>query len=96
MVFPPAVIGAAWLRQKGRCAKCGKKLVRVNQDRGIEGCWHAHHRLPTHIEGNESVQNCVILCTDPPDCHFTIGHGGVSDGYYATLSDDELPFLNCP
>ena len=93
MPFSSAVIDAVWLRQKGRCAKCGKKLVRVNQDRGIEGAWHAHHRLPTHVDGVDSIYNCVILCINPPDCNFNVGHGGISEDYYASLSDDDLPYV---
>jgi hypothetical protein len=94
MMFPPSVVNAAWIRQKGRCAKCGKKLVRVNQDRGIEGAWHAHPRLPDGSGGTDTIENCVIFCTNLPDCHYNIGHGGMSSDYYASLSNDELPYIN--
>ena len=92
-MFPPSVVNAAWVRQKGRCAKCGKKLVKGNQDCGVEGAWHAHHRLPADIGGTDTLDNCIIFCTNTPDCHFTIGHSGFLPGYYASLRDDELPYL---
>jgi hypothetical protein len=35
----------------------------------------------------------VILCVNPPDCHFNIGHGGVSWVHHRTFADKDLPWL---
>jgi len=93
-MFPSSVVQDAWSRQRGKCAKCGKQLVPANRDRGSIGAWHAHHRKPTKDGGTDTLRNCVILCINPPDCHFNVGHGGISWDYYAPLSDWELPYLS--
>ena len=93
MPFPNDVVRRAWVRQGGRCARCGKRLVRGNRDRGEVGAWHAHHRRPDHLGGTETLRNCVILCITPPNCHWTIGHGGISWNHHEPLRDSELPYL---
>ena len=86
MRFPATIIKRAWKRQGGRCAACGKRL------RPSEG-WHAHHRKPDSREGTETLRNCVILCTNQPNCHYYIGHGGMGWDNRNPLSDHELPYL---
>jgi hypothetical protein len=91
--FTAQVIKNAWIRQRGRCAACGKELTLDNRDRGEVGAWHAHHRKPLSEGGGNTLRNCVILCANEPNCHFNIGHGGLSTDHYEPLSDFELPYL---
>ena len=91
--FPIEVIKNAWIRQGGRCAACGKELTMDNRDRGEVGAWHAHHRKPLSEGGGNTLRNCVILCCNEPNCHFNIGHGGLSTEHYEPLSDFELQYL---
>ena len=93
MAFSREIIAAAWDRQGGKCAYCGKTLNFTNRDSGEFGAWHPHHRKPEYISGTDTLQNCVILCINPPNCHFNIGHGGISWEHYKPLSDSELPYL---
>ena len=66
---------AAFGRQDGQCAYCGKKLARENYETGDWGAWGAHH-----IDGNlnnNSVGNCACLCVNNPEnCHLNVGHCG--------------------
>jgi hypothetical protein len=93
MPFPAGIIARAWNRQGGRCAYCGRVLTRANRDKGEYGAWHPHHRKPQVEGGTDVLRNCVILCVNPPNCHFSIGHGGVGWMHYEPLSDSELPYL---
>lgn len=62
-------------RQGGRCALCGKALVRANFDKGDRGAWHAHH-----IDGDwqyNALANCAVVCiNNPENCHLNVAHGG--------------------
>lgn len=91
--FTTQVIKNAWIRQGGKCAACGKELTLDNRDRGEVGAWHAHHRKPLSEGGGNTLRNCVILCINELNCHFNIGHGGLSTDHYEPLSDFELPYL---
>ena len=91
--FPTQVIKNAWIRQGGRCGACGKELALDNREPGEVGAWHAHHRKPPCEGGGDTLRNCVILCTNKPNCHFNIGHGGLSTEHYEPMSDFELPYL---
>jgi len=93
MPFPAVIVARAWNRQGSRCAYCGKALNRENRDRGMSGAWHPHHRKPESEGGTDTLRNCVILCINPPNCHFHIGHGGMSWMHYESLSDSGLPYL---
>lgn len=84
--FPADVVRKAWVRQGGRCAYCGKRL---NSRSG----WDTHHRKPDYLDGTETLRNCVIFCNHSPNCHFNVGHGGVSWMHYEPLNDAELPYL---
>lgn len=95
MAFSKDIVVAAWNRQDGKCAYCGKTLIFKNRDLGEFAAWHPHHRKPEHIDGTDTLQNCVILCINPPNCHFNIGHGGISWEHYQPLSDSEMPYLYC-
>jgi len=90
--FPFPVIGKAWRRQGGKCARCGTKLVVANQDKGTVGAWHAHPRfrgLSYNLD-----DNCVLFCINPPNnCHWIFGHGGYDERHYPPLEDWELPFF---
>jgi hypothetical protein len=94
MGFSNDIIKQAWKRQGGICASCGKVLVSSNRDKGMQGAWHAHHRKPISSGGTDLKRNCVILCINQPEyCHFKKGHGSRDWGYYARLTDDDLPYL---
>jgi len=78
--FPDTTIRTVWMIQNGRCGHCGKSLFFQNRDRGLRGAWHAHHRIPVQLEGEGTVENCVILCINPPeDCHALAHPGGTED-----------------
>ncbi len=75
--FDYNVKNAAYVRQHGRCAKCGKYLNMVFEDRrGYEGAWTAHDLVPLDEGGSNKAHNCVILCITKPDCHLNFAHGG--------------------
>lgn len=95
MAFSGGTISDAWDRQEGQCAYCCKTLVWDNCDYGLRGAWHAHHRRLLSYSGTDSLRNCVILCiNEPEDCHFNVGHGGVSWDHYAARSDDDFSCLS--
>ena len=77
MQFDYSAKNAAFVRQHGRCAKCGKYLNMVYEDRrGHEGAWTAHDLVPLDEGGSNRAHNCVILCITEPDCHLNFAHGG--------------------
>jgi hypothetical protein len=93
MAFSRQTVDAAWSRQGGCCAHCGKSLARSNRDYGRYGAWHPHHRKPESKDGTDTLGNCVILCiNEPGNCHFNVGHKG-NWANYAPLSDSDLPYL---
>jgi hypothetical protein len=76
--FSNDVVKAAWDRQGGRCAKCGRWLIWKSRDRhGGTGAWRPHPLTPEGQGGNAGVANCVIFCSGIADCHLNIGHGGL-------------------
>ena len=90
MSFSNDVKWSAFLRQGRRCAGCGKHLVWENEHRGeCRGAWEAHHRRPG---GSDLLRNCVLLCSNYPNCHFNRGHEG-NWANSVTLYDDDLPYL---
>lgn len=92
--FPDQVVEAAWRRQGGRCAGCGRWLIRLhrNRDSGT-GAWESHHRIPVDHGGSSLLANCVLLCSGAADCHFNRGHGGIGWTHYAPLDESALLFL---
>lgn len=77
MQFDYNTKNAAYVRQHGRCAKCGKYLNMIFEDkRGYEGAWTAHDLVPLGEGGSNKAYNCVILCITKPDCHLSFAHGG--------------------
>ncbi len=93
MGFPRKVVDAAWARQGGRCAACGKRLTKKNRGLNAPGAWETHHRRPVEKGGSDSLRNCVLLCSTGRNCHLEVGHGG--DYHRAVvLSDSDLPFAS--
>ena len=77
MRFDYSAKNAAFVRQHGHCAKCGKYLNMVYEDRrGYDGAWTAHDLVPLEEGGSSKAHNCVILCITEPDCHLSFAHGG--------------------
>jgi hypothetical protein len=92
--FTNQVVKAAWDRQRGRCAKCGRWLVWAQRGRdSVTGAWQSHHRNPGDQEGCDALANCVIFCSGIADCHFNEGHAGIDWSHHACLDDSALLFL---
>jgi hypothetical protein len=82
---------AAYVRQHGRCAKCGKYLNLIFEDRkGYEGSWTAHDLMPLEEGGSNKAYNCVILCITKPDCHLNFAHKG-DPGKHILLTQFAFP-----
>ncbi len=92
--FPNDALRAAWRRQGGLCAQCGRLLIWANRNRdsGI-GAWQSHHRIPRSQGGTSDLKNCVLFCSGAGNCHFNIGHGGIGWDHYSVLEDDKLTYL---
>jgi len=92
--FPEEVVKAAWRRQGGLCADCGRLLIWAhrNRDNGT-GAWHSHHRTPRDQSGSSKLKNCVLFCSGTANCHFNIGHGGIGWNHYSVLEDAQLLYL---
>jgi hypothetical protein len=92
--FPDQIIKAAWRRQGGRCARCGRWLIWSHRGRDSgTGAWQSHHRLPEDQGGRTTLANCVLFCSGVGNCHFNVGHGGIAWSHYAPLDDSVLLFL---
>jgi hypothetical protein len=92
--FAGEVVRAAWDRQGGRCASCGRWLIWAFRDRDcVTGSWQSHHVNPEHRAGSNSLPNCVIFCSGIANCHFNVGHGGIDRTHYALLDDAALLYL---
>ena len=92
--FPDGIAKAAWRRQGGRCAGCGRWLIWPYRGRDSgTGAWQSHHRIPEDQGGSDSLANCVLFCSGVANCHFNIGHGGIGWRHYAPLDDSVLLFL---
>jgi putative FmdB family regulatory protein len=92
--FPNQIIKAAWRRQGGRCARCGRWLIWPYRDRDSgTGAWQSHRRIPEDQGGRTTLANCVLFCSGVGNCHFNVGHGGVAWSHYAQLDDSVLLFL---
>ncbi|MDM8000775.1 MAG: hypothetical protein QUS33_12515, partial [Dehalococcoidia bacterium] len=95
MEFADGVVKAAWDRQGGRCAKCGRWLIWGQRGReSMTGAWQPHHKDPAAGSNRDAVANCVIFCSGMADCHYKIGHGGIGWSHYASLDDSSLLFLH--
>jgi 5-methylcytosine-specific restriction endonuclease McrA len=47
-------------RQNGYCALCGYDFKKNKEDR----LWDFHHVKPHHLGGNDTSENCVMVCTE--------------------------------
>jgi len=92
--FPEAALSAAWRRQAGLCAQCGRLLIWANRNRdsGI-GAWQSHHRTPRDQGGTSDLKNCVLFCSGAGNCHYNVGHGGIGWDHYSDLEDAGLLYL---
>ena len=80
MEFAYSAKNAAYVRQDGRCAKCGKYLNLLFEDKEqYQGSWTAHALMPLEEGRSNRAYNCVILCIAEPDCHLNFAHGGDPD-----------------
>lgn len=93
--FAGEVVKAAWDRQGGRCAKCGRWLIwKYRGGNGGTGAWQPHHMTPGDQAGSNALTNCVIFCSGIANCHYNIGHGGIGWSHYAPLDDSVLLFFH--
>lgn len=67
----PATVELVWVRDGGRCARCG-----IGLNRGARGtAWSVHHRRPRGMGGSRSAwvneaANLLLLCgTGVTGCH---------------------------
>lgn len=82
MSFSDNVIVQAYDRQDGRCAMCGDSFDDV--------VYNAHHILRQADGGDDSEDNCALLCDG---CHYQAhNHGHYGDA--VELDRDSLPYLN--
>jgi len=95
MEFANGVVKAAWDRQGGRCAKCGRWLIWAQRGReSVTGAWQPHHKDPRDQDNPDALANCIIFCSGIADCHFNGGHGGIRWSHHASLDDSTLLFLH--
>ncbi len=92
--FTDEVVKAAWDRQGGRCAKCGRWLVWAQRGRdSVTGAWESHNMNRPGHEGSGELADCVILCAGIADCHFNEGHGGIDWTHCTCLDNSALLFF---
>jgi hypothetical protein len=76
--FPGSVIAVALDRQDDHCAGCGKEINPFRRGEKHPEGWVAHAIIPFSKGGRKNADNCIILCTQAPDCHLIIGHDNIS------------------
>lgn len=81
MSFNDNIKTQAYHRQNKRCAMCRDKL---------DGTYEAHHILRKADGGNDSLDNCAMLCGD---CHKSGVHGG-NFRFSFSIDRSELKYLN--
>src|SRR5512136_1737892 len=95
MEFADGVVKAAWDRQGGRCAKCGRWLIWAQRGgESMTGAWQPHHKSPRDQEKRNTPADCIILCSGIAYCHFKEGHGGVNHSHHSSLDDSMLLFFH--
>jgi len=74
--FPPGVIEGRWDRQEkiksnstkeALCLGCLKTLYKKNRcvvEEGKKGVWHECHIIPVKDGGDNTIENCGILCKE--------------------------------
>ena len=92
MRFAVHNIVAAYMRQGFICAACGKHLYWWDKPKKeAPGKWYPHRIDPDKGDG---ADNLVLLCTTPPEnCHFNVGHSGVSLDHYEPLAPEKFPYF---
>lgn len=89
----------AWMRQNGKCACCGKDLVKQAHKLGEQPNYH--HAVPQQSSDEprkqdpwmSSEKNCVVVCdgSDQDGCHYKVHDGGkFRDG--AVYSPDNFKY----
>ena len=75
--FDRPTMELALARQKHRCATCGTTIHSLGEsgrtDHRFGEAAHAHHIRHVKIGGDNSLQNCVIICQS---CHYSVHEGG--------------------
>jgi 5-methylcytosine-specific restriction endonuclease McrA len=81
MAFPDWVKNQAIGRQDGKCGDCGEDLEEV--------IFHAHHLLRQADGGDDSLDNCVMLCEE---CHYA-AHNYGNYRQPIQLSPSDFPYF---
>ncbi len=63
MAFSETVKEEVFVRQKGRCAGCGRFLNQLLRNTPMQSI-QFHHVVPKKYGSDDSALNCVALCTD--------------------------------
>lgn len=86
--FAEKIMATVYVRQKGRCALCGECLQWLLENTAMHS-FQYHHVRPRMLGGDNSEDNCVLLCTDTDPvkgdsskdgCHYRVH----ADGQYTT------------
>lgn len=91
MPFPRTIKEAAFDRQRGRCAMCGKNLCWENYLKKGRGAWQAHHINGKNLD--HRLRNCACLCVNQPErCHYRAHEGDYGGDWI--LASTFFPYLN--
>ncbi|MDR3100266.1 MAG: HNH endonuclease [Paraburkholderia sp.] len=61
--FSEEIMRKVYVRQKGRCALCGRSLDWLLKNTAMHS-FQYHHVMPRMTGGKDAEDNCVVLCTD--------------------------------
>jgi hypothetical protein len=93
--FPEQVVRAAWNRQGGRCAGCGRWLIWSHRGRdGGIGAWRSQYRIPKDQGGTPTLANCVILCPGVANRRAASDPGGEPKDSCVQLGSSMLLYLH--
>jgi len=82
--FSDEVVRKAWRRSKARCecrrsdhrwhvGHCIQSLIWLDAGKDTAGGWNVHHITPQEKGGEDTVENCEVLCAA---CHRAVASSG--------------------
>lgn len=87
--FTPATVEMIWERDRGRCAMCGRWLVRTHRGE----TWSVHHREDRGMGGVKRARKGRVQ----PRAHLALAANGVllcgtgTTGCHGDVTDEEVP-----